>query len=324
MGGGSDKQAPYQPSPKEEAEARDWEAQQSEARATRERERTDALKATQDAENLSKWGSGRANQRRMTEDYGRSKLGSYGLDTSDRYGIWDQFNGTLGRNDAGLKDNDDYSTALGTGVFDNVLSDARGRTRTKLGKDFQSNLGDDYYDTAFADTIDDSILDSILGEQYADAQTDLKNSADRGQMNQTAYARSLDGLAKAKTTARGELETIGKGVIGSAKDATSKLGASALTKANDFDFSDTFDAAGEAGKVRNKGTSALSTLDTDIRRSIGDRQFFDPSTLMAKSIAKGGTSNYNAPTSLLGTSTDNPLYSVFDDQARKKTTEGVF
>lgn len=329
--GGSAPPAP--PDPMKEAQAREWEASQAAARDKANADAAAAKKALDDAAALSKWQGGVANTAAGVENYGRRKLESLGMNAGgDPYGIWDMFTNNLQQNRNSLKDNQDYSTLISNSVFDNALNDSRTTARNKYGRDLTNGLGADYLDTTFANTIDDSILDAILGDQYTGAQTSLKNAMDRGQMGQSAYDRALSSLNTRKTAARGELENTGRTAIGGLRSEVETALNNSKTRANNFDFGDTYDPNAEVTKIKGLGTDALGRLDTTVRQAVGDKQFFDPNSIIQSAIAAGGASNYTPAAgggvSVGGTGgTDNgknALGAVFADQARNKQTEGMF
>jgi hypothetical protein len=314
---------------KAEAEARDWEAQQQAARDKAAAQEREAKEAEEAAKALANWQSKRDSAYAGVENYGRQKLSSYGLDTNDQYGIWQSFINQLTQNKNQLSDNQDYSTLLSNSVFDNILSDTRSSTRNKYARSYTNELGQDYLDTTFANTIDDSILDAILGDQYTGAQTSLKNAMDRGQMSQSAYDRALSSLGTKKYAARGELETTGRGAISGLRSEVGTVYDTGKTRANEFDFGDTYDYKKEAQKVRDKSTDALSRLDSAVRSAVGDKQFFDANSIIQSAVAAGGASNYNPAGGTGvggsgGSNNQNALGTLFADQERKKATEGMF
>lgn len=325
MGGGGKSPPPAPPDPLKEAQARDWEAQQAAERARVQREADAAAQALKDQQALVDWQGRVTNTRAGVENYGRQQLQNYGLDTNDPYGIWRSFTNQLDQNRNSLANNQDFSTLISNSVFDNILNDTRSATRNKLARELDSTLGADYLDTTFANTIDDSILDAILGDQYTGAQTSLKNAMDRGQMSQSAYDRALSQLGTKKTAARGELETMGRNAISGLRNEVQTAYDSTKGRANNFDFTDMFDVGSEANKIRDKATDALGRLDTSVRQAVGDKQFFDPNSIIQGAIAAGGANNYNpAGGTQVGTGQQNPLGAIFADQARNKTTEGMF
>lgn len=324
-GGGT----PPPPDPMKEAQARDWEASQA---AQRAKEQAAADKIIQDAkaaQELAQWQGRVSNAITGAEQYGRGQLERYGLGTDDPYGIWRQFTNNLTQGRNSLANNQDFSGVINNSVFDNILDDTRSATRSKYARDLTANLGNDYLDTTFANTIDDSILDAILGDQYTGAQTSLKNAMDRGQMSQIAYDRALSSLGTKKTAARGELETMGRNAITGLRNDVNTVLGNAQSKANNFDFGDTFDVGAEANKIRGATNDAMGRLDSAVRTAVGDKQFFDPNSIIQSAIASGGASNYTPAAGIGGVGVGvsdgkQALGTIFNDQARQKQTEGMF
>jgi hypothetical protein len=306
-----------------EARARDWESQQQTARDAENRRIQQEQEAAQQLANTNAW-RGRADTARgSAEQYGRSKLESYGLGAGDQYGLFDKMMNTLNTNRSSLQDNQDFSSVLGTNVIDNLINDVRSSKRNEFSRGIQGGLGQNYLDDTFASTIDDSILDNILGTQYEGARTDLTNALNRGQMNQTAYDRALSSLTDAKTAGRGKLETTGQSVIDSLRGGTKSVYDNLLSSANNFDFGDNFDLTGGIGRVKTSAQTGLGQLEGKVREAVGDTKYFDTNSLIAKSNAQGGVGTYT-PNPGAGGAGSNSLYQLFDDQQRNKRTEGAF
>lgn len=315
---------PAPPDPQREAAARDWEAQRQTERDNARRAEDRRIKMEEDAKALAQWQGRRSNALVNAQDYGKQQLSRFGLSQDDPYGIWASFNSQLQRNNSQLMDNQDFSAQLGNNVFDSALSTARGDQRSRMTREFNNSIGANYLEDTFADTVDDPYLDGILNEQFEEAQSYLNTARDRGQLNANSFERAIGSLGKEKQRARGELETIGRGVLSTVRDDVGKRKDSTLQRINAFDFGDNINIGDEVGRVKSRATSALGSLDSEIRRSIGSREFFDPNSLVAKSAAFSGASNYNPTSSVGGSGGTNPLLNVFTDQQRNKTTQGAF
>jgi hypothetical protein len=315
---------PPPPDPQAEASARDWEAQRQSERENARRLEDRRIADEKAAKELTAWQGRRSNAMLNAQDYGKQQLSRFGLSQDDPYGIWSSFNSQLTRNNSQLMDNQDFTAQLGNNVFDSVLSTARGDQRSKMTRDFNNSIGANYLEDTFADTVDDPYLDAILNEQFEEAQGYLNSARDRGQLNMNSFERAIGSLGKEKNRARGELETIGRGVLSTVRDDVGRRKDSTLQRINAFDFGDNINIGDEVGRVKSKATSALGSLDSEIRRSLGSREFFDPNSLVAKSAAFSGASNYNPTSSVGGSGSTNPLLAVFTDQERNKTTQGAF
>ena len=323
-GGGKQQPMPAQPTPREQAEAREWEAAQQAARDAQMRAAEDARAAEAEQKRLTEWRGSRNAAVSGVQDYGRRKLQGYGLDTGDPYGIWESFTSQLNNRNSQIAEGQDFAGLINEGLFDTALGDARSKQRTNYSRDLMNDISDNYLDDTFSNKVDDPILDAILGEQFGDANTYLTSARDRGQLNNISYERALQNLEKEKSKARGELETLGRGVLTTNRNTVAGKRDAVGSRINNFDFGDTIDIAGEKNRLRSSATDLIGSLDTDIRRTIGDRDFFDPNSLVSKSAAFTGTSNYNPNNGGTGQQPGNPLLSVFTDQQRNKQTQGAF
>lgn len=316
--------APPPPDPQREAEAREWEASRQAARDDARRAEDRRMSDEKAAKDLTQWQGRRNSAYNNARDYGKQQLSRYGLDENDPYGVFSGFTSQLDRNNAQLQDNQDFSTQLGSSVFDSALSNARMDQRKKLSRQFDNGIGSNYLEDTFADTADDQYLDGILGEQYNEANTYLTSARDRGQLNNFAYDKAISTLNQDKSKARGELETIGRGVLATSRDNVGKRRDATMSRINAFDFGDTLNVGDEVGRVKSQASTALGGLDADIRRAIGGRQFFDPNSIVAKSSASTGVSNYTPAAVGTGGTGMNPLLGIFTDQQRNKQTQGAF
>jgi hypothetical protein len=322
-GGGKQQPMPAQPTPLEQAQAREWEAAQQAARDAARQAQEDARAQEAEAKRLDAWRASRGAAVQGVKDYGTRKLQSYGLDQGDPYGIWESFTGQLDSRNGQVQEGQDFAGLINESLFDEALSGARNKQRTTYSRDLMNDISDNYLDDTFANTIDDPILDAILGEQFGEANSYLTSARDRGQLNNIGFERALSNLEKEKQKARGELETLGRGVLTTNRNSVASKRDAVGSRINNFDFGDTIDLNSEKNRIRSTATDLIGSLDTDIRRSIGDRDFFDPNSLVAKSAAFTGTSNYNQNSG--GTNpTGNPLMTVFTDQQRNKQTQGAF
>lgn len=316
-GDGGSPPPPQQPSPMEQAQAKDWENQQEFEREERRRAAEKEAAAAEKAAADEKWSSGRSGALERARGYSRSRLGSMGM-SDDPYGIGSLYGQRLDASNAALQVGDDYTSAFSPTVFDEVLSETRGNQRNKLKTAYGGAIDPYYAEDLFNATSDDAILASILGTQYDDALSDINNAFTRGQINSAAQARAIRDLDTARTTANADLQNIGAGVRRSAIDAINERRAAGLTSAGEWDFGSEFDPLKEAGRVKSFGQERFGGLEGELRGAAG-KQYFDPAGLMGKAKAKIGdqTTPTTAPTGL------DALAATFKDQATKQQ-EGVF
>ncbi len=325
MGGGDPPPMPPQESAQQKAEARDWELSQQEARDAVVRAREDAQKAEMTAKELAQWRSKRANTYKGVQNYGQNKLKSYGLDSNDPYGIYSSIQSGLDSANSGLSDMDDLS-GINNSLVDTTLSDIRGQQRNKFKKQLNTGFDDYHIEDTFADTADDTILQTLMGGQYNDAYGEIDTAFGRGQLTEGSREAARKSLEGGKSKALADLQGIGGGVLSKRRDDLRSQKGRTASKINEFDFGDTLDIDGEIGRLKNKSAGYLGSLEGDIRTALGDKRLFDPASIVGKANA---TSSMYTPLpqtgGILGGGGANPaLAAAFDDAAKKKLTEGVF
>ena len=307
---------PAQPSPMEQAQAREYENNLQFQREERRREAERALKAEEDAKALQRWQGGRNSSYNAAMSNANSRMRGMGLE-SDPYGIMNLFRQRVDANNSALQDNQDYSTAFAPTIFDDVIGEVRGTKRAGARRDFERNIGRNYANDMFADEVDDPILDSIIGGQFETASNDLRNALNRGQLQQSAFDRALADLGNTRTTARREADDIGMGVLSTNRNAIGRLRDDALSNINSLELGDQFDVRSEADRIGSRAASRKTNLDADIRRAIGSRSFFDTNSTINRANSALGATNP-------GTTGGQSLYNVFAQPDRNKQQEGMF
>lgn len=310
---------PPQPSPREQAEAREWEAQQQWQREEQRRAQERREKEEQAAEALRKWQSGRNNAFNAAINNASSKLRARGLDTinDDPYGIMGMLKGRLEANKSALQDNEDYSLAFSPTIVDEITGDVLGLKRSKARRDFEASVGRNYAEDTFDDSADDAIIDSIIGSQFETASNDLRNALNRGQLQQSAFDRAMRDLENTRTTARREADELGRGVLSSNRNVLGRQREDALSGINSLELGDTFDVRREIDRIGGRASSLRGNLDADIRRAIGSRTFFDTNSTINRANSSLGAMG-------AGQAGGNALYNVFAQPDRNKQQEGMF
>lgn len=319
--GGGGYVPPPQPSPMEQAQARDWEAAQEAARQEHadqiRQQQADAAKAAADAA----WQSGRGTAYNAALSSGMNRLRGMGIDSGDPYGVYNEFTGRLNQANAGLTTGADYSSAFAPTILDEILGSARTGQRNKYRSSFNTALDPYYAEDTFGSTADDAILASILNSQYGDALSDLDSARARGQATQSVYDRAVRDLGTAKTTANSTLQGIGGGVLSGIVGDINTRRQGALDRAAEWDFGTTYDPTQEANRIRNYAGERQAGLEGAVRGAVGDQQLFDINSILGNARARAGTT---APT----TTGTGALSDTFQNEAQRdastRANEGIF
>lgn len=320
--GGGGYVPPPQPSPMEQAQARDWEAAQEFERQQRQEATARDLAAQQKAAQDAAWMSSKNAAYQGALSAGTNKLRGYGLESGDPYGVYDQFTNRINTANQSLQTGADYSGAFAPTILDEILGGARVGQRNKYQSAFNSGVSPYYAEDTFGATADDAILGSILDEQYNTALSDLDAAKGRGQASQAVYDRALRDLGTAKYTANTDLQNIGRGIRQSDIDAINQRRQTALDAASNWDFGTVYDPTAEAGRVKSYAGERQAGLEGELRGAVGGKEYFDVNSLIGKAAARVG--NQTTPTTTAGTGA---LYDTFQNQAQNastRTNEGIF
>jgi len=322
--GGGGYVPPPQPTPKEQAEAREWEAQQEFAREEKRQAAADLKAKTEKDAADAAWLSSKNSAYQGAQSSARNRLNSLGIQPGDEYGLYSSIMGKYDTANNSLQTGADYSGAFSPNVYEEEIGSARTGQRTKYGQQFGSQINPYYAEDTFGNTRDDAILSSILDTQYGDALADLQSARDRGQATSSVYDRALRDLDTGRATANTELQGIGRGVLEDIVGDINTRRQGSLDSAAAWDFGSTYDPTAEAGRIKRYADERGSQLEGDVRGAVGGKQFFDVNSLLGKAKARVGSAS--APGADSGSSA---LLDTFENEATRNNTnvkanEGIF
>lgn len=257
------------------------------------------------------------------QGYGTSRINSLGI--NDDYGIMSAYQAELDRARQAIPDLDpnpgNYFTPT---LFDNALTQQRGVQRKNLGREFDSFAAPNFELGYFGDNSDDAIIDSIINQQYGDANTYLDRARDRGQLAQTGYDYALRELQNSRPGAVSKANQLGLGVIQKDRDVLSNIAKEGRDRITNWDFGDVFDPSSYDQRLKSQRDALTGSLEGDLRNAFGDTQFFNPATYVTKGGSFQGQQN---PATGNPAAAGNPLLgAIGDDELQKRTagTQGAF
>ncbi len=276
MCGGS----PQPTDPRKEAEAQNYLAKQEAARAlaaeTRQQEREAALKLEKENAFTNSMNTSYANaNNRVTQGFaGR------GLDATNYQGDITNY---LDRIKAGIPNLDEnVGTYYSDNLTDLITGEITGRKRGALGREFDAFAPVGFADDRVARTADDSILASILGEQYDPAAQEMMNAFTRGNLNEVGYDNAMSRLGTQKTAADAQLTDIGNLILGEDRTSLTNYANTGRERANRFELGQTFDTGRYSTGLDDLGTELGGTREGRIRGRLGETPLFSTSGLIAK------------------------------------------
>lgn len=326
-GGGS---APKMPSPREEAEAQIL-LEQEKARLAQEKATRDAAEAERvKQERIAQATGKQAQAYDYASNYGRSELANRGISDAlaDKYGIVRSYQGNVDKAKMGIAQDDlnpmaQYSTGT---WLDNAIADAQGRYRNDLKGGVNSVAGDGFEYNSFADTSDDAILEAILTGQRENAMSQIDAAYARGQLNDVGLSKAKQGLETSAQAGMADLQSLGQGVLSGYRKELTGLRDNQLNKVGNVTFSDSYDPDAFAKLLTSRTGDMSNRLSGDIYKAVGNKTFFDPSTLISGAGALQGFYNPTSGQQKSSTTTpgagDNPLLNAFSDEEKKKASAG--
>jgi len=251
------------------------------------------------------------------QGYGTQKAGSLGF--QDTYGLLDSYNAKLNAARGGVPEtagNNVGSYFNYDDLWNKSMNEATTAQSTKLDNAYRGIVKPGWENSYFADTADDSILDSILGEQYSGAFDTIDAARARGQLSQGAFDNTLRGLDAKKAGARSQLEDTGLGVLGGYRGQLDDVSKQYSDQIGSYKLGQNISMDDMLAAFGSKRDTLTGRLGGDIRNAVGDTNYFNTDTLMAKGNSAAGVSN-------------NPLRDAFKDSTtidptRTTGTTGVF
>lgn len=321
--------APKMPSPREEADAQ--------IILERERERIAAEKAARDKaeadrvkqERLQQAAGKQSQAYDYASNYGRQELGNRGISDAlaDKYGILRSYQSNVDKARMGIAEDDiNPMNAYTTGSWlDNAIADAQGRYRNDLKGGVNQLAGDGFEYNAFADTSDDAILEQILMGQRDNAMSQIDAALARGQLNDVGYGKAKQALDTANTAGMADLQSLGGGVLANYRKELTGLRDNQLNKVGNITFGDSYDPDAFANLLTSRTGDMKNRLSGDIYKAVGNKTFFDPSTIISGAGALQGfynpTSGQQKSSTTQAGAGDNPLMNAFTDEEKKKQTQ---
>lgn len=180
------------------------------------------------------------------------------------------------------------------------------------------------YDS-FGDTADDSYIQAIIDQQYADAMTPVEAAYKRGQLNDAGYARAKSAIEQQRAAGTSDLQAQGLGVLTGYRNSLDTLRKNALDTASQADFGNVYDTGAFGQRWTDTLNSLMGSLEGDISRLGSQNQYFDPSKAIGLGGSQQGYYNPTIPGAQGGVgssgSAENPLLAAFNDDEQKKAQQ---
>lgn len=313
---------PAPASPMEEARAQMELERVRHEMAQQEQARKDQLAAQERSQRIDKARGIQSQAYNQAAGYADLQNRARGFDTNlaNQYGLNDLFHNELNNARLGISEDDinpmaSYNTRT---WYNDALNTAQGTYRGDLRRQLDGIAGEDFAYNIFADNADDSILESILGQQRGDALAQIDMARSRGQLNDVGYSRALQGLDQQGKAGMADLQTLGLGVLSGYRDDLSSMRNDMLGRIDNASFDNPLSFDVFSNKLNQRQADLSGRMEGDLFRATQGQSFFDPSSLISTSGAAQGY--YNPTTQRGGTggvsaaSGGNPLLDAFTGQ----------
>jgi hypothetical protein len=231
----------------------------------------------------------------------------------ERYGgsIDAQLNSILG----GISPTDENPGAAFSGAGQTIYDTLQTGERTKAGSQLDKYFSPNYATTRAPLTLDDSYWKGIEGEQYADADSIIKNMLDRGVLTSSGYASAKGDLENQRAGVRSRLDSIGNDLVGKEQGSLNDIINNARKTAGNLTLGSAFDPTQYTSEADTQFNTFLSGLGDAIRGQVPGK-LFNTAGLAAIGGAGQGAGNtaYN-PQAAAGIKTDDTTDKTDDQNA---------
>ncbi len=208
---------------------------------------------------------------------------------------------------------------FGPDIADVVLNRAQDTQRRGFRNELNEFAAPGFAQTLFPGTADDSVLQSILNEQFQPASDSILRAFQRGNLTDQGFQTANTQLQSQRDVGNARLQDIGGGVLGDFRSELRGIAETGFNRANTFELGGNFDPSSTQGLIDARFADQSSNLGGSIRGALGGEQLFNIEDL----ISRGGISQGQ----------QNPTAGLFDvfaqrskerDKQRGLGSEGVF
>lgn len=183
-------------------------------------------------------------------------------------------------------------------VADDAIGTQTGIARSRLGSQVDELFPQDFSSSRIPDTMDDAIIESLIGSRFEDATGFLDRAMSRGQLAESGYGRAYDDLLEQRTASNSRLQDLGLGVLDKGRQQLSSIGDEARQGASSFELGSSFDPNTFTSKADNAFSQFSSGLEGSILSALGSDPIFNPQASF--SLGASSQSAFNPTQSATG------------------------
>jgi hypothetical protein len=200
-------------------------------------------------------------------------------------------------------------------LVDLVLTREEANRRSNYINQLKSTFTPSYEYSAFADDLDDPILEAILNDQYNEAATALQRARARGTLNDDGYNRGMSELGNMRQAGMSQAQALGGSVLSRNRSELSKIKDDAFAGASGYTLGSQFDPSFYTERAASRRDDLLGSLDADVRAALQGQQFFDIGEIIGSAGRAQGAINPG------GEGGGNALAEVIAQRAKDRTAQ---
>jgi len=182
------------------------------------------------------------------------------------------------------------SAAFAPNLADQILGQITGGVRTRANTALNNVFTPDYAQKLIPDESTNSIVQSILDEQFNPLSSQLVNAQKRGTLTDAGFKAAQDALTSKRTAAQSTVQNLGNTILGTDRSDIEGIIGNARTRAASLGANDVFDPGTYVSQAQSKATSDIGNLGGAIRSQLGDTQFASLQDLIhAGGVVQGAT-----------------------------------
>lgn len=204
-----------------------------------------------------------------------------------------------------------------SGAGAQAYNDKQTGMQNKFLRELDSFAGNGFDKTMIGDTADDASLAAILEDAFGTANSQLDIQRKRGVLTDAGMGEALKELTRQKSGAKNNLDVVGQAVLEKGRGTLRNTAADARTAASSARLGSNFNPFDTQKTLSNNTADFFASLGDQLRGA-APTDLFDVSKAFTKGGIAQGAGNYGYdPEASSG------LFSLFDDQAKKKQTQPV-
>jgi len=208
---------------------------------------------------------------------------------------------------------------FGEGIADTVLNRAQDTQRRGFRNELDEFAAPGFARTLFPGTADDSILQSILNEQFQPASDAILRAFQRGNLTDQGFQTSNNQLDSQRDAGLARLQDIGGGVLGDFRNELNEVAGTGFGRANTFELGGNFDPSSTRSLIDSTFADQSGNLSGAVRNALGGEQLFNIEDIITRGGIAQGAQNATPA-----------LFDAFDKRNKEREkqrglgSEGVF